>query len=140
MTLNEIRKELQQIKFYYSNKEELDRSMSLTGNAEFMEIVEKYNKAILSAEPKFYCLYAGLYLDCHTQESLGDKWGYTQEHISYMHNGLLKFFQKNFLVNICIRQTTKTNISCATCKLKVAASLKNSHERSVQSSLELRLL
>lgn len=96
MTISEIRTELKQVRFFYGNKEMFEKSMKVTGNAEFLSIVDKYNQAITHADPQTYSLYAGLYLENNTQESLAKTWGYTPEHVQYLHRGLLRFFQQQF--------------------------------------------
>ena len=94
MTIDQIRAELMQVRYYYANKELLDKSMQLTGNADFLEIIKKYNSAILAAEPKLYSLYVHLYLENYTQASLANKWTFAPEYIQRLHARLLNFLHK----------------------------------------------
>ena len=96
MTVNQIREELMQVRYYYANKELLDQSMQITGNAEFLEMIKKYNSSILAAEPKLYAVYVYLYLENYTQVALANKWGFAPEYIQRLHSRLLNFFHKQF--------------------------------------------
>lgn len=99
MTLNEIRTDLVQIRYYYANKEVLEKAVSNTGDPLFMARIEKYNEAIRHAQPREYCLYVNLYMENNTQESLAVKWGYSTDNIQHLNNKLLRFFQKYFAEN-----------------------------------------
>ena len=99
MTIQEIRQDLMDVRYYYANKALMEKYVQDTGCPMFMEKVNKYNQAITFAEPKLYCLYVSLYFENNTQESLAAKWGYSTDNIQYMHDKLLKFFQRKFADN-----------------------------------------
>ena len=90
-----IRKDLKDIKYYYSRKELFDSCMDEVGKLSMTEKVSKYNKAICSAPPRLYDLYVTLYLKNNTQESLADRLCYSLVYISKLNSDLIKFFQKN---------------------------------------------
>ena len=94
ISIKQIRDELKQVRYYYANRQTFDRNMHITGNAKFIEIIKKYNEAIVEAEPLLYNIYASLYLENNTQMSLGEIWGYSQEHICYLNNKLVSYFYK----------------------------------------------
>jgi len=95
-TLENIREDLKNIRYYYSRKEIFEKaSVSVGQNATF-EIAQQYNEAICSAPPRLYDLYVSLYLQNNTQDSLSDKLGYTTEHISRLNGQLVRFLQKQF--------------------------------------------
>lgn len=96
MTKQQVREDLMQIRYYYVNKDLMDRNMRKTGNVKFLEIVNKYNDAICHATPRNYSMYASLYIENGTQIGLAVEWGYTPEHIQYLHQGLISFFVKYF--------------------------------------------
>lgn len=95
MTLATIREDLKDIRYYYMRKEVFDKAFSTTGENIIVKKVQAYNSAIKDASPKLYDLYVSLYIECHTQESLSDKLGYTPEYIQMLNKKLLKFLQNS---------------------------------------------
>lgn len=94
-TFSVIREDLKEIRYYYMRKDDFDVAFRKTGENKVIEKVKLYNRIIQSASPKLYDLYVSLYIDCHTQESLSDKLGYTPEYIQMLNKKLLKFLQTN---------------------------------------------
>lgn len=94
MTIKEIRNELRQVRYYYSNKKEMDRVLNIVENKTIGELIGKYSNAISHAEPKLYFVYCYLYVEGHTQVDLSDKWGYTPEYVYRLNDKLLRFLQK----------------------------------------------
>ncbi|MDD4816187.1 MAG: hypothetical protein PHQ62_03530 [Clostridia bacterium] len=90
-----IRQDLKNIRYYYSRKDTFDELSLCLGDNAILEKIENYRRAVRSAPPKLYDLYALLYLQNNTQYSLSQKLGYTIEHISRVNSQLIKFLQKN---------------------------------------------
>ena len=97
LTLNQIRNDLKDIRYYYARKEWFDKSFEDTGENHILEIVQKYHSAILSAPIKLYDLYTSLYINNNTQEVLADDLNFTPEYIQKLNKNLLKFFQNKFM-------------------------------------------
>lgn len=95
-TVNSIREDLKNIKYYYSRKAVFDKVVNYVGESEFTKKIELYNTAIKLASPRLYDLYISLYLGNETQESLADKLGYASEYISRLNSQLVRFFLKEF--------------------------------------------
>ena len=94
ITLNEIREDLKDIRYYYLRKDMFDEAYAYTGKGnDITDKVERYNEAMRKASPKLFDLYYCLYIKNHTQESLSDKLGYTPEYIQVLNKKLLKFLQ-----------------------------------------------
>ncbi|MBR1890414.1 MAG: hypothetical protein IJ817_01850 [Clostridia bacterium] len=96
MTLNEIREDLKNIKYYYSRKKVFEEAFQATGRSDVLDKVAEYNEIIRSAPARMYDLYVSLYIKNHTQESLSNELGYTPEYIQMLNKKLLKFIQKEF--------------------------------------------
>lgn len=94
MTLEQIRNDLKDIKYYNSRKELLDKAIQLSGKSEILKKIDVYNSAMQSASPKLLDIYYSLYFNNHTQESLADELGFTIDYIYKMNKQLLKFLQK----------------------------------------------
>ncbi|MBE5745672.1 MAG: hypothetical protein E7359_00050 [Clostridiales bacterium] len=90
-TLNKIREDLKDIRYYYSRKEIFEKVSDSVGENTILEKIDLYNNAIRSASPRLYDLYVSLYLGNQTQESLADRLGYTIEYISRLNSQLVKF-------------------------------------------------
>lgn len=96
MTISEIRKDLKDIRYYFSRQNVFDKAFNYVGQNSVLEKISKYNEAICSAPPKLYDLYVSLYTENHTQDTLSFKLGYTTETISRLNTKLVKFFEKAF--------------------------------------------
>ncbi len=95
ITLNEIRADLRDIKYYYARRKMFDQTSNVVGRNIIMEKAELYNACVCSAPPRLYDIYVSLYLNNHTQESLSENIGYTVEYISKLNGQLIRFLQKN---------------------------------------------
>ena len=93
LTLNQIRNDLKDIRYYYSRKDLFDKSFKDTGVNDIIETVKKYHNAIQSAPIKLYDLYSSLYMNNNTQEVLADDLSFTPEYVQKLNKKLLKFFQ-----------------------------------------------
>ena len=56
-TLNEIRDELKEVKYYYSRQKYLDEAVGFVGVNEVMKIVHKYNSIACKAPIMLYDVY-----------------------------------------------------------------------------------
>ncbi len=95
ITLNEIRADLRDIKYYYARRKMFYQTSNVVGRNIIMEKVELYNACVCSAPPRLYDIYVSLYLNNHTQESLSENIGYTVEYISKLNGQLIRFLQNN---------------------------------------------
>lgn len=94
ISLEEIRSDLSNIRYYYSRKEFFDKAESTVGKNIVVETVKKYNDAIRSAPPKLYDLYISMYVMNHTQESLAAEMNYSWQNIALLCKQLVLFLQK----------------------------------------------
>ncbi len=97
LSLAVIRKDLKEIRYYYSHKDVFDEGFSCTGQNNIIEKVNKYNEVIKLATPKLYEVYFSLYIKNHTQESLSVELSYTPEYIQMLNKQLLKFLQQHLV-------------------------------------------
>ena len=91
----EVRNDLNDIKYYYSRKDLFDEVSDSIGSIKMLEKIELYNKAICNANPRLYDVYVSLYLKNERQDLLADKLGYTLEYVSRLNTKLIRFFQEN---------------------------------------------
>ena len=96
LSLNEIRGDLKEIRYYYVRKEMFDSAVSVVGLSEVWDKVKKYKIAIQNAQPRLYDMYVSLYTKNRTQQALSIELGYTPEYIRLQHKKLLLFLQSYF--------------------------------------------
>lgn len=94
ISLDKIRNDLKDIRYYYSRRNFFKDELPKIGGNKILEIAEQYNKAICLAPPRLYDLYACLYIENGTQESVAEYLGYSPEYIRMLNKKLLKYFQE----------------------------------------------
>jgi hypothetical protein len=94
MTLEEVREDLKEIRYYYSMKDMFDSGAKTVLPVAVLEKVERYNKAIAQAPAKMYILYLSLYVRNNSQTTLAGDWGYTPNYVKDLNNMLIEFLRK----------------------------------------------
>jgi len=89
ISLAKIKEELTQIRYYYSRKEQLDKSDPARKSPIF-EMVRRYDDAISSASPDILDVYYSLYHEDHTHESMAAELGYTRDYVTKKNKKLLE--------------------------------------------------
>jgi hypothetical protein len=92
ISLDLIKNELEDIKYYYSRKDMFDKAFNSVGKNEILQTVEKYNAIICSAPPKVYELYVTLYIECCTYEAAAEALCYSVNYVYKTHKKILDFF------------------------------------------------
>ena len=93
-TMNQVREDLREIRYYYSMKQMFDSAANTIKPIAILNKVERYNAAIKTAPAKLYILYVSLYVNNNTQAALADDWGYTREYVKELNQSLVEFLQK----------------------------------------------
>ena len=93
MTLDAIRKELKEVRYYYGRRAIFDKALREVGNKNMMDLVKKDNDAVRTARPKHYDIYISLYVNYHTQEQLSEELNYSPDYVRKLNKDLLKFLQ-----------------------------------------------
>ena len=97
ISLGEIRKDLKEIRYYYSRKEMFDKAFKEVASNVIYEKVCKYNEAVKYAPPQLFDLYISLYVKGMTQEVFAYEFCYTPEHIQRLNKKLLFFLQSKLV-------------------------------------------
>lgn len=93
LTLEKIREDLREIRYYYSRRDVFDTAIRGLGLNEVLDKVRRYNLAVQSAPPKLYDLYISLYVKNYTQEGVAMEMGYAPEHVRRLNKQLLLHLQ-----------------------------------------------
>ena len=95
MTIKEIKDDLSDIKYYYYRKELFEEKTEGIDCSGVKEKVERYNKTMSIAPAKLYDIYYSLYVKNHTQESLSDEIGFTQQYIAILNKQLVNYLKNH---------------------------------------------
>ena len=90
LTVDEIRKDLLGIRYYYSRKSVFDNSGIAN---EITNTVKRYNEAVRTAEPRLFDLYVCLYIKNQTQEGAASELCWSTVYVQRLHTRLVLFFQ-----------------------------------------------
>lgn len=93
-TLNEIRDELKEVKYYYSRQKYLDAAVGLVGVNEVMKTVHKYNSIACRAPIMLYDVYVCRIVKGLTQEATAMEFGIATDYSQKLYKQLLLYFQQ----------------------------------------------
>lgn len=94
ITIDTIKNELEDIKYYYSRREMFDKAFGSVGKNEILQTVDRYNAVICSAPPKVYEMYVALYVDGCTYEAAAESLCYSTNYIYKTNKRIVEFFYK----------------------------------------------
>ncbi len=95
-TIQEIRKDLRAIRYYYSKQKEFEKAAETVGASKVTETVRRYNQAVTNAPPRLYEVYVELYVHNNTQETLSFDWDCCVEYVKQLNKQLCEFFIDQF--------------------------------------------
>ena len=90
-TNEEVKKDLNDIKFYYSRKDLFDKSEIAENSV--IRLAEKYNRLMKDVPPRLFEVYMGLYVNGNTQESMALDEGYTLVYVNRTNIQLIEFLK-----------------------------------------------
>lgn len=96
MTLQQIRQDLRDIRYYYSKKELFDSMIDVVLPNAIVDKIMRYNKAMERAPVRLLDIYISLYLNNRTQVSLAEERNYSAEYIKQINLQLCQYLQKTF--------------------------------------------
>ena len=91
ITVQKVRDDLKEVRYYYARKELFDEAFAKIGKNKVLSKVERYNQAVASAPPVLYDIYINLYVRNYTQEALSIEMNYTPEYIQMLNKRLVLF-------------------------------------------------
>ena len=81
MTLKQVKKDLQDIRYYYTHKAMFDKAENTGFKSEAVRKSEEYGQTISKAPPRLYVLYYLLYVEGKTQYAAAMEQNVTDGHI-----------------------------------------------------------
>lgn len=99
-TLDNIRDDLKEIRYYYSRKKMFDDAFKLIGANSVVAKAQLYNEICKTASPQLFDIYYQLYIKGYTQEGIASEIGYSSKHIQKLNKQLLLFIQREIKAEI----------------------------------------
>ena len=91
MTIEQIKKDLIEIRYYYSKQRDFDSAAKTVGQCSIIEKVERYNNAVRKAPAQLYDIYAALYVYNNTQLAVSLDWDCSLDCIKRANSKLCNF-------------------------------------------------
>ena len=96
MTLDQIRKDLKDIRYYYGRKHIFDTAVVDMRLNQLMAMVKRYNQAIQNAPARLCDMYICLYTKGYTQERLAEELCVSPQYVQIQHKRMLVFLKNYF--------------------------------------------
>ena len=96
MNMTTMKEELKSVKYYYTKKEHFDKMENIIDVSSIKLLVDKYNKAIVGADPQLLDLYHALYVEGHSQVELALEWNFSFDYIKQLTRKLNKYLLDKF--------------------------------------------
>lgn len=92
MTIQDIKNELQEVKYYYGHKAMFDRALSTVSKNKVLEKVARYNDLVQDAPAQLFGLYVAIYTENNTQLAVALDWGLSEGYIKNLNRKLCGYF------------------------------------------------
>lgn len=67
MTITQVKRELEEIKYYYANQTDFDIAARSIGESDASKTAKRYNEAVTHSAAELYALYVALYVNGSSQ-------------------------------------------------------------------------
>lgn len=94
MTIEEVKSDLKQIRYYYAHEKEFEGATRIIGGSAILEKIEKYNTMIRSVPSQLYYTYLSLYVRFNSQTMAAEDMDCSVGHVKRLNKELCEFFQK----------------------------------------------
>ncbi len=91
LSIEDIRKDLKDIRFYYTYRKDLLEASKIIYENELVIKIDVYNKAMIYAPILLYHIYHGLYIQSNTLQSLANKLCFSYDYIQKLNRKLVSF-------------------------------------------------
>ena len=92
MTMQEIKDELQEVKYYNGHKAMFDRALSTASKNKVLEKVARYNELVQEAPAQLFGLYVAICTENNTQLAVALDWGLSEGYIKNLNRKLCDYF------------------------------------------------
>lgn len=96
MSEEQIKRDLRELKYYYSHRSSVEEHFKVTGTTGIKNLARKYEAAIRLAPIRLYDLFGCLYIQSKTQEEIAIDFGCSVEYIRKLNKELYEFLIKQF--------------------------------------------
>lgn len=92
ISIQTIKKELEDIRYYYARRDMFDKAFDSVGKNAILQTVNRYNEAICAAPPKLYEMYVSLYIESCTYEAAAEALCYSVNYVYKTNKKIVEFF------------------------------------------------
>ncbi len=90
-TIQQIREELKDIRYYYAKQKQFDGAAKTAFQNVIVVKVRQYNEVMIYAPVRLYDLYISLYVNNNTQEVVAEDWGCSTDYIKQLNKRLCNY-------------------------------------------------
>lgn len=91
MTIQDIKDELQEVKYYYRHKAMFDRALSTVSKNKVLEKVTRYNDLVQDAPAQLFGLHVAIYTENNTQLDVALDWGLSEGYVKNLNRKLCEY-------------------------------------------------
>ena len=91
MTIQDIKDELQEVKYYYGHKVIFDRALSTVSKNKVLDKVARYNNLVQDAPAQLFGLYVAIYTENNTQLAVALDWGLSEGYVKNLNRKLCEY-------------------------------------------------
>ena len=92
---NEVREDLNNIRYYYAHRKEMDEGYLVTGEHEIMQTVRAYNDAMRKAPLLLYDVYVRMYIRNGKAMMVAVEMNYSDEYIRKLKRAMIAYLCRN---------------------------------------------
>lgn len=92
---NEVREDLNNIRYYYAHRKEMDEGYLVTGEQEIMRRMRAYNDAMRKAPLLLYDVYVRMYIRNGKAMAVAVEMNYSDEYIRKLKRAMIAYLCRN---------------------------------------------
>ena len=96
ISLERVRRDLKDIRYYYARKAVLESVKGDVGINKVRSMVDRYNKIILNAPLYLFDLYVCLYVKGYTQDKMAVELNVSSQYVHSQNKKLVEFLQSHY--------------------------------------------
>lgn len=96
MTIQQVKNNLEEIRYYYGNQKDFDLAAKAVGESAAAQMAKRYNEAVTHAPAVLYGVYVALYVNGSTQLNYSLDIGKSVDQVCRNNQRLYKYFADYF--------------------------------------------
>lgn len=96
MSMETVKRDLEEIKFYYANQTDFDLAARSIGESAVLVKIKRYTEAIVKAPAMLYGIYVALYVNGMTQFDYATDYKRSTDYVGKLHAQLCQYLSEYF--------------------------------------------